>query len=263
MMSKVELPDGESTMDMKAFIDNIPVKMKKAYNNAPQGVDQPFTPMTPEQIKREQKEARLQARRELDDVKPMLIPTEKHPHVPYLVIIDSCSSGVQGMSDKALETSINAYTHNNAIKEKLEGTLTKEQAEKLASANTMVFQNYAIQTAGFSQIGFAEMTGGVFKEHGALFFAADPGELSHAFDQGEAAFIKDEHRIGRLAKRFELAVNEASSSGRDVSLGEFAQMFSSERTEGLQEGEAGLPKPFSWFKVPASLSQNILIEGKH
>ena len=226
------------------------------------------------QIQEAQDKIRLLARGKIQDTTPFFKPTQKYPHVPYLIITDSCSSGLKGMSESMLEDNRNK-TIINQIHQSVEQN--KEYYKKFFNMDDKQIMEYerqvkehyenvlksnAISMAGSSQLFFAQSKGGIFKDNGALFFAANPGDSSKAFDEDDP-FAKSTDKTGRLAKRFELAVDKASDNGVNVSLGEFVQLFSDDKPDGLQAESSDLPKPFTWFKLPEILSKKILIPSAH
>jgi hypothetical protein len=179
---------------------------------------------------------------------------ESGSHVPYMVILDSCFDGIKdddyimGINNlvKGIYQVINAK-NNRFINEDDEifEVIKKDQE-----------QEFIIK----SKLAHAITKGSIFKKYGAFFFAANPGNLSTAYDSpGEPDdSINKDLKPGLLAKRFDIALNTVKKMPGDISLKKFIEIFNA------IELDLDIPnenKPFYWFSSDSKAFDGVFLKA--
>lgn len=254
--------------DRKVLMD--PTTMAAMTKGIMAGIDgSSMNPLTPQQITEMEQKRREIGRQQMDNITPMVTPTNLHPHTPYLIIMDACSSGLASSTEEmANQTKEQLQSYSKSLKDSISshpGYAAYADA-KVAEYDQSINQSMILQAnINIEYTMFALIEAGTFKDQGSLFFAANPGDSSSAFVSQDDRLARNPDKsqtIGRMAKRFQLAVEQVNRSGHATSLGEFVQYFSADHPDGLQENSATLPKPFTWFKLPDKLSNTIFIKAQ-
>ena len=192
-------------------------------------------------------------------------------HVPYILIIDSCANGIEGMLDfinkaekewllknkdkKWWDYLSDSDKKNPAIKNIIESQ-NNVKIDDIYQRQQQLDREIEMRKISISEITAATVIfvrGDTFKKYGALFFSTNPG--GKIYPIGTSEFSENKDKTGVLARRFQLAVSGAKLYSKQVTLENFLELFDNTKLDAKTE------KSLSWFAPSPDISKTIFIEN--